>query len=93
MLSVKVWRLPGEEGLIVRQAGNVTVVRAMLFLVTILVLMSANLTVGWLIDARVLALVTLTIAMVAALMFVYFDWRATMRNRARAESHDYGEAT
>jgi hypothetical protein len=63
-----------------RKAGNVTVVRAMLFLVSILVLMSANVTVGWLIDARVFALVTLTIAMVAALMVVYFDWRAKMLN-------------
>lgn len=50
-----------------------TVVRAMLFLVSILVLMTANVTVGWLIDARVLALVTLAIATVAALMVVYLD--------------------
>lgn len=73
-----------------RKAGNVTVVRAMLFLVSILVLMSANVR-GWLIDARVLALVA--IAIVAALMVVYFDWRAQMLNRARVESHDYGDAT
>ena len=76
----------------VRKAGNVTVVRAMLFLVSILVLVSANVTGGWLIDARVLALVTLAIA-IAALMVVYFDWRAKMLNRARVESHEYGEAT
>jgi hypothetical protein len=77
----------------VRKAGNVTVVRAMLFLVSILVLMSANVTGGWLIDARVFALMTLAIATVAALMVVYFDWRAKMLNRARVESHGYGGAT
>jgi hypothetical protein len=63
-----------------------TVAALALLFVSIWVVLAAAITAVWLTEeVRVLGLVILPTGIVAALLVVYFDWRAKLRRRAVAD--------
>jgi putative Mn2+ efflux pump MntP len=67
-----------------------TVLAIALAFVSIWVGMAAGVTAVWLTEeVRVVGLVTLPMAIVAALLVLYFDWRAKLQRRILAEREDH----
>jgi hypothetical protein len=65
------------------------IVAVALAFVSIWVVMAAGVTAVWLTDeVRVFGLVSLPTGVVAALLVVYFDWRAKLQRRILAERED-----
>jgi hypothetical protein len=80
-------------GGIVKKARVATIVAVVLFFVSMWVMMATGITPVWLREeVRVFGLVMLPTAMVAALLVVYFHWRARLLHRIRDERNDYGKA-
>lgn len=76
-----------------KKATKQTVVAVLLFFVGIWVVMAAGITAVWLTEeVRVFGLVMLPTGLVAGLLIVYFDWRAKLLNRIRAERNEYRRA-
>jgi hypothetical protein len=75
---------------IVKTASRVTVVAILLAFVSLWVVMAAGMTAVWLTEElRVIGLVMLPTAIVAGLLVVYFEWRATLLNPIREERHEH----
>ena len=65
------------------------IVGVALAFVSIWVVMAAGVTAVWLTDeVRVFGLVSLPTGVVAALLVLYFDWRAKLQRRILAERED-----
>ena len=76
-----------------RKVEKATVVALALLFVSIWVILAAGITAVWLTEeVRVLGLVILPTGIVAALLVVYFDWRAKLRRRVVAERDTYRKA-
>ena len=76
-----------------RKVEKATVVALALLFVSIWVVLAAGITAVWLTEeVRVLGLVILPTGIVAALLVVYFDWRAKLRRRVLAERDTYRKA-
>ena len=76
-----------------KRAKKRMIVAAVLFFVSISLVMAAGITAVWLTEeARVFGLVMLPTAIVAGLLVVYFDWRAKLLNRMRDERNEYRKA-
>ena len=76
-----------------KKATKPAIVAIVLSVVCIFVVLTAGATAVWLTsEVRVFGLVLLPTAVVAGLLVVYFDWRATLRNRILAHHHDHKEA-
>jgi len=70
----------------VKKVDKATVVALVLLFVSIWVVLAAGITAVWLTEeVRVLGLVILPTGIVAALLVVYFDWRAKLRHRVVAD--------
>jgi hypothetical protein len=66
----------------VKKLDKAMVVALVLLFVSIWVVLAAGITAVWLTEeVRVLGLVMLPAGIVAALLVVYFDWRAKLRRR------------
>jgi hypothetical protein len=77
----------------VKKATNSEIVAIVLAFISLFVVMIAGSTAVWLTsEVRVLGLVVLPAAIVAGLLVVYFDWRATLRNRILADRDDHEKA-
>ena len=77
-----------------RTANKETVVALALAFFSIWVVLAVGITAVWLTsEMRVFGLVILPTAIVAGLLVVYFDWRATLRRRVLAERDAYRKAT
>jgi len=77
----------------VKKATKPTVMAAVLFFVSMWVVMAAGITAVWLTqEVRVFGLVMLPTAIVAGLLVVYFDWRAQLLSRIRDERNKYRRA-
>ena len=69
-----------------RKANKETIVALALAFFSIWVVLAVGITAVWLTsEVRVFGLVMLPTAIVAGLLVVYFDWRATLRRRVLAE--------
>lgn len=69
-----------------KRVDKATVVALVLLFVSIWVVLAAGITAVWLTEqVRVLGLVILPTGIVAALLVVYFDWRAKLRRRVAAD--------
>ena len=68
------------------------IVAIVLAFVSIFVVLTAGATAVWLTSEFSFGLVMLPTAIVAGLLVVYFDWRATLRNRILADRDDHREA-
>ena len=69
-----------------KKVDKATVVALVLLFVSIWVVLAAGITAVWLTEeVRVLGLVILPTGIVAALLVVYFDWRAKLRRRVVAD--------
>ena len=76
-----------------KNASKATMVAAMLFLISIWVVVAARITVVWLTEAlRVIGLVMLPTAIVAGLLVVYFEWRTKLLNGFRDGGHEHRRA-
>lgn len=76
-----------------KRATKQTVIAAVLFFVSIWVVIAAGITAVWLTqEVRVFGLVMLPTAIVAGLLVVYFDWRAKLVSRIRDERNEYRKA-
>ena len=76
-----------------KKATKPTVMAAVLFFVSMWVVMAAGITAVWLTqEVRVFGLVMLPTAIVAGLLVVYFDWRAQLLSRIRDERNKYRRA-
>ena len=72
-----------------KKARKTTIVAAMLFFVSIWLVMAAGITAVWLTEeVRVFGLVMLPTAIVAGLLVVYFEWRAKLLNGIRDQRHE-----
>ena len=72
-----------------KKTGKRTIVAAVLFFVSISLVMPAGITAVWLTEqVRVFGLVILPTATVAGLLVVYFEWRAKLLNRIRDERYE-----
>ena len=81
-------RTEGKGGL-VKKAGKRIIVAAVLFFVSISLVMPAGITAVWLTEqVRAFGLVMLPTAIVAGLLVVYFEWRAKVLNRIRDERYE-----
>jgi hypothetical protein len=66
----------------VKKLDKAAVMAVVLLFVSIWVVLAAGITAVWLTEeVRVLGLVMLPTGIVAALLVVYFDWRAELRRR------------
>ena len=75
-----------------KKVDKATVVALVLLFVSIWVVLAAGITAVWLTEeVRVLGLVILPTGIVAALLVVYFDWRAKLR-RQMSEGNRYRTA-
>jgi hypothetical protein len=89
MWLVKSQRRTERKGGLVKKASKRTIVAAVLFFVSIWLVMSTGITAGWLTEqARVFGLVMLPAVIVAGLMVAYFEWRAKVLGRIRDERYD-----
>ncbi len=76
-----------------KSATKSTILALALLSISIVVVMAAGITAEWLTaEARVIGLVILPTGMVAALLVLYFDWRANMRRRVSAERAEHRKA-
>ena len=76
-----------------KRATKSEIVAIVLAFVSIFVVLTAGATAVWLTSAlRVVGLVMLPTAIVAGLLVVYFNWRATLRNRILADRDDQRKA-
>ena len=76
-----------------RKAKKETIVALALASFSIWVVLAVGITAVWLTsEVRVFGLVMLPTAIVAGLLVVYFDWRATLRRRVLAERDTYRKA-
>ena len=72
-----------------KKASKRTIVAAVLFFVSIWLVMSTGITAVWLTEqARVFGLVMLPTVIVAGLLVAYFEWRAKVLSRIRDERYD-----
>jgi hypothetical protein len=77
----------------VKRAKKETVVAVVLFFVGLWVVLVAGMTAVWLTEeVRVFTLVMLPAGIVAALLVVYFDWRARLLKQIRDEHRQYRKA-
>jgi uncharacterized membrane protein len=77
----------------VKNARTATVLAVALAFVAMWVVLAAGAAAVWLTgEVRVLGLVALPTAIVAALLVVYFDWREKLRQRMLDEPKDYQKA-
>jgi uncharacterized membrane protein len=76
-----------------KHARTPTILALALAFVAMWVVLAAGTAAVWLTgEVRVLGLVALPTAIVAALLVVYFDWRENLRRRVLAESKKYQKA-
>jgi amino acid transporter len=76
-----------------KQATKTTVVAVALFFVSIWVIIAAGVTAVWLTEeVRVVSLVMLPAATVAALLVVFFEWRAKLPNPIPDERNEHRKA-
>ena len=75
-----------------RKANKETIVALALAFFSICVVLAVGITAVWLTEVRVFALVMLPTAIVAGLLVLYFDWRATLRRQVLAERDTYRKA-
>jgi hypothetical protein len=74
------------------KATTSAIVAIVLAFISIFVVMIAGSTAVWLTsEVRVFGLVVLPTAIVAGLLVVYFDWRATLRTSILADRDDHGK--
>jgi hypothetical protein len=91
------WSVDSQQGTegkggIVKEASK-TIVAAVLFFVSIWLVMAAAITAVWLTEGvRMFGLVMLPTAIVAGLLVVYFEWRAKLLNRIRDHRKDERKA-
>ena len=72
-----------------KKAKKRIVVAAVLFFVSIWLIMPTGITPVWLTEqVRVFGLVMLPTAIIAGLLVVYFEWRAKVLNRIRDERYE-----
>jgi hypothetical protein len=77
----------------VKQATRITLVVAALSFFSICVVMTASIAAVWLTEeVRAFGLVVLPTVIVAALLVVYFDWRARLLNQFRVERNEHRQA-
>ena len=76
-----------------KRATRTTVMAVAVAFLSLSVALLAGITAVWLTgEVRVLGLVMLPTGIVASLLVVYFDWRASLRRRIVSESDDYQRA-
>ena len=76
-----------------RKANKEAIVAVALAFFSIWVVLAVGSTAVWLTsEVRVFGLVMLPTAIVAGLLVVYFDWRATLRRRVLAERDTHRKA-
>jgi hypothetical protein len=86
-------QLAERIGRIVKKVDKTTIVTVLVSFVSIWVVLAAGMTAVWLTEElRVFGLVLFPTAVVAALLVLYFDWRARLLNRVRNERNDYRDA-
>jgi hypothetical protein len=86
-------RIQGGAGGIVKNASKAEARALALVFVSIFVVVTAGITaVWWTEEVRMLALVLLPAAIVAALLVLYFDWRARVRRHILAERKEQRNA-
>ena len=76
-----------------KKAKTPETVAIVLAFISIFVVLTTGAIAVWLTsEVRVFGLVALSTAIVAGLLVVYFDWRATLRNNILANRDDHREA-
>jgi hypothetical protein len=77
----------------VKNATTPQIVAIVVAFISIVVVLTTGTIAVWLTsEVRVFGLVALPTAIVAGLLAVYFDWRAKLRKRIRADRHGHREA-
>ena len=76
-----------------KKATTSEIVAIVLAFISLCVVMISGSTAVWLTsEVRVFGLVVLPTVIVAGLLVVYFDWRATLRHRILADRDDHKKA-
>ena len=76
-----------------KKATKSEIAAIVLAFITLFVVMTAGITAVWLTsEVRVFGLVMLPTAIVAGLLFVYFDWRAKLRHQILVDRDDHKKA-
>ena len=76
-----------------KKAKRRMIVAAVLFFVSVWLIMPTGITAVWLTEqVRAFGLVMLPTAIVAGLLVVYFEWRAKVLNRIRDERYECRKA-